>query len=70
MNLDNVDVLYLDDKNVCRPFLKNRTTIIFFSQKKLFYFTRVFHRNISVLIVIVLNTTKLKTYNLVCDNVG
>ena len=27
--LDNVDVLYLEDGNVCRPVLKNNTTTIF-----------------------------------------
>ena len=31
--LDNEDVLYLEDGNVCRPVLKNNTAPMFFSQK-------------------------------------
>ena len=28
--LDNVDVLYLEDGNLCRPLLKNKTETMFF----------------------------------------
>ena len=29
--LDNVDILYLEDGNVCRPVLKNNTTTMFYN---------------------------------------
>ena len=35
MNIDNVDVLYLEDENVYRPVLKNNRNYVF-SQKNFF----------------------------------
>ena len=33
MILDNADVLYLEDGNVYRPVLRNKTTTVFFLKK-------------------------------------